>query len=317
MTAFGEFPPPVMSLIHLSDTHLLAGGRTLFGVLGTEQKLELLFSRIHDSNLSPTAIVITGDLTDLGEPAAYEHLSQIVEPWANRIGADVVWVMGNHDDREAFSEKLIGGPPDTKPQDRVYQWEGLRLIVLDTSVPGYHHGELTDDQLEWLVAELATPTPRGTLIAMHHPPLPSPEPLMGIIELRNQEDFWSVVENTDVRGVLAGHLHHASHSAHRGIPVSVVPGMCYTIDLAGPRDRLLRATNSGQSASLVTILDDAVVFSQISSEDSPEVHGFSADFMGDIEQMTPQERVDFFSKKDSPFNLTTNRSPQPPAEPAS
>jgi Icc protein len=310
---FGQFPPPAMSLIHLSDTHLLAGKRSLFGVLETEQKLDTLFSRIHESALQPTAIVITGDLVDLGEPEAYDRLSDIVVPWADRIGAEVVWVMGNHDDREAFSERLIGVTAETTPQDRVYQWDGLRLIVLDTSVPGYHHGQLTGEQLRWLRTQLATAAPRGTLIAMHHPPLPSPEPLMGIIELGDQEDFWAAVADTDVRGVLAGHLHHASFSAHRGIPVSVVPGMCYTIDLVGPKDRLLLATDSGQSASVVTIHDDAVVFSQISSEKSPEVHGFSAEFLGDISKMTAQERIDFFSKKDSTFNTTQDRSPEPPA----
>ncbi len=32
----------------------------------------------------------------------------------------------------------------------------LRVITLDSSVPGHHYGEITDGQLDWLRAELAT-----------------------------------------------------------------------------------------------------------------------------------------------------------------
>ena len=64
--------------------------------------------------------------------------------------------------------------------------DGLRIIALDTSVPGYHHGELTDAQLAWLADVLATPAPHGTLLALT-PPLPVPMMRAAeIIELRTR-----------------------------------------------------------------------------------------------------------------------------------
>ncbi|WP_246271743.1 hypothetical protein [Amycolatopsis acididurans] len=48
---------------------------------------------------------------------------------------------------------------------------GLRIIALDSSVPGHGHGELSGGQLDWLARELATPAPDGTILAPHHPPL--------------------------------------------------------------------------------------------------------------------------------------------------
>lgn len=307
MHNFGQFPPPHMSLLHLSDTHLLGDNRTLFGVLKTEAKLDALFERVGASGVDVTAIVITGDLTDLGEADAYERLSTIVTPHAQALGADVVWVMGNHDERAPFSQVLMGGEATSDPQDAVYRWEGLRLIVLDSTVPGYHHGELTVAQLDWLGAELATPAPRGTLIAMHHPPLPTPATLMGIIELDDQENFWSAIRGSDVRGILAGHLHYATFTASHGIPVSVAPGMCYTIDLLGHKDRLLVASDRGQAASLVSVYDDQIVFSSLPGEQMPEVHGFSAAAMDTICDLSVAERREMFSKKNSTFNLTQDR----------
>jgi 3',5'-cyclic AMP phosphodiesterase CpdA len=307
MHAFGQFPAPQMSLLHLSDTHLLGGDRSLFAVLETEKKLDVFFQRVRASSEDITAIVITGDLTDLGEPDAYRRLADIVTPHADALGAEVVWVMGNHDEREAFSRVLMGSEATTGTQDSVVEFDGLRLIVLDTTVPGYHHGELTAVQRDWLRAELASPAPRGTLLAMHHPPLPTPAALMGMIELDNQEDFWSSIEGSDVRGILAGHLHYTTFTASHGIPVSVAPGMCYTIDLFGSKDRLLVASDRGQTASLVSVYADQVVFSHIPVEEMPEVHGFPADAMERIQALSHAERREMFSNKSSSFNLTQDR----------
>ena len=37
----------------------------------------------------------------------------------------------------------------------LYDINGLRLITLDSTVPGHHHGEVTDAQLAWLADVLA------------------------------------------------------------------------------------------------------------------------------------------------------------------
>lgn len=307
MSSFGQHPPPLLSLLHLSDTHLVGGDRPLFGVLETERKLDQLFHKVSGSGLDIAAIIITGDLADVGEAEAYEKLAGIVDPWAHSLGAEVVWVMGNHDKREPFSEVLFGQAASMEPQDHVYQWQGLRLVSLDTSVPGYHHGQLTDDQLAWLRRQLETPAPQGTLIAMHHPPLPAPAPLMGIIELDEQDAFWGAISGSDVRGILAGHLHHISFSATHGVPVSVAAGMCYNIDLLGDKDRLLVSSDRGQAASLVNVYNDQIVFSHVGLEEMPEVHGFSAEFLAQIEALSPESRREMFSNKASDFNRTIDR----------
>jgi len=185
---------------------------------------------------------------------------------------------------------------------RVYDINGLRIISLDTTVPGYHHGELTDAQLEWLAAELVTPAPHGTLIAVHHPPVPTPLLwAMEMLELHGQDRFADVVRNTDVRGILGGHLHYSTHSTFAGIPVSVASATCYTLAI-GAAGRLFSGVDANQAFNAVHVYEDSIVHSIVPLGDQPEITGFSVDNVERIVAMTPEERLELFSKKSSVFN---------------
>ena len=226
-----EYPRPNHFLLHLSDTHLLAGGRKLYGSVDSETHLRQVFDELEASGGRPEAIVFTGDLADKGDPDAYTRLRAIVEPAAARLGAQVIWVMGNHDDRASFREGLLGEMAPDRAVDRVYDVNGLRVITLDSTVPGHHHGEVTSDQLDWLAEELAFPAPHGTILAMHHPPVPSVLDLAVAVELRDQRGLAEVLEGSDVRSIIAGHLHYSTTATFAGIPVSVASATCYTQDL--------------------------------------------------------------------------------------
>lgn len=305
MTQLGQHPAPTHSIAHISDTHFLAGGRALYGSVDTEKNLRRALQQLDDVDIRPSALVFTGDLADLGEPDAYQRLRAIVEPAAERLGAEVIWVMGNHDERAQYSHELFDAEPSDATQDRVHDIDGLRIISLDTSVPGYHHGELTDAQLEWLADLLATPAPHGTLIAVHHPPIPTPLLwAMEMLELEAQHRFADVVRGTDVRGILGGHLHYSTHSTFAGVPVSVVAATCYTLDLSA-HDRLLSGVDAAQAISMVHVYDDRVVHSLVPLLEVPEVSGFPAAHRAQIEAMTSEQRREMFSNKKSSFNLGT------------
>jgi Icc protein len=217
------------------------------------------------------------------------------------MNAQVIWVMGNHDERPDYSRLLFDQESDA-PQDRVYDIDGLRIISFDTTVPGYHHGDVTVDQLDWLADVLGSPARHGTLLAVHHPPIPTPMlEAMGMLELQNQPGLAEVIRGTDVRAILAGHLHYSTHSTFAGIPVSVASATCYTLDLSA-KDRLLSGVDFGQSVNVVHVYADQVVHSVIPVGDTTEVSGFSADAWVQIEAMTPEQRIETFSAKNSTFN---------------
>ncbi len=306
MIQVGQYPAPKHVIAHVSDTHFLGGKKPLYGTVDTDAHLVQALQQIERSGAKPEAIVFTGDLADLGEPDAYSRLRKLVEPVAARLGATIVWVMGNHDERADYSSLLFDEVGSDQPQDRVYNINGLRIISFDSTVPGYHHGEVTDAQLAWLADVLATPSPDGTLLALHHPPIPTPRlEAMGMLELLEQGRLEDVVRGTDVRGILAGHLHYSTHSMFAGIPVSVASATCYTLDLTRD-DRVLSGVDFGQSVNLVHLYDDRVVHSIVPIGDSAEVTGFSSDAWVQIEAMSPEQRLEMFSSKTSSFNTGAN-----------
>ncbi|MCC9195476.1 phosphodiesterase [Arthrobacter sp. zg-Y820] len=263
-----EHPRPRHFILHLSDTHLVGGTNPLYGAVDSQAKLAELFARLEVSGQKPEAIVFTGDLADKGEPQAYSKLRDIVAPVAARMGARLIWAMGNHDNRENLKSALLGEVPDMAPVDRVYLVNGLRIITLDTTVPGYHHGELSGAQLNWLRNVLKTPAPEGTILAMHHPPVPSVQDLTVLVELRHQRDLAAVLEGTDVRSIIAGHLHYSTFATFAGIPVSVASATCYTQDLTTPGTR---GQDAGQAYNMVHVYEDSVVHSVVPLEENKTV----------------------------------------------
>jgi Icc protein len=299
----GQYPAPRHVIAHISDTHFLGEGRALYGEVDTDANLTQALEQLERSGVRPEAIVFTGDLADLGEPDAYTRLRSIVEPAAARLGAQIIWVMGNHDERPEYSSLLFDIEATDAPQDRVYDINGLRIVSFDTTVPGYHHGAMSDAQLDWLADVLATPAEHGTLLAVHHPPMPTPLLwAMEMLELHGQDRLEEVIRGTDVRGILGGHLHYSGHSTFAGVPVSVAAATCYTLALTA-KDRLLSGVNADQAMNLVHVYDDRLVHSVVPIGDRAEITGFSTEFVSRIESMTAEERTEMFSKKTSKFNL--------------
>lgn len=301
MRQLGQYPAPRHAIAHLSDPHLLAGGRLQYGAVDTEAGLARALARLAAVDPAPQALVLTGDLADKAEPAAYQRLRELVEPAAEAMGATVVWVMGNHDERAPYARGLFGSDDDG-PQDRVHEVEGLRIVALDTSVPGYHHGDLTDGQLDWLADVLATPAPHGTLLAMHHPPLPLPMLRAAeLIELREQHRLAAVVEGTDVRGILSGHLHFSTWSTFAGVPVSVASASCYTSDPA-PVERFVSGVDGSQAFTMVHAYADRLVHTIVPLVQGPEVNGLGLDILEAMEAISVEEAIELASSKTSPFN---------------
>ena len=254
-----EHPPADHLLLHFSDTHLVSEG-LLYGEVAAGERLAQLLEEVRRSGLRPSALIFTGDLTDAGEERAYATLRGVVEPFAAELGAPVIWLMGNHDNRAALRTGLLGEPAGDGPVHRTVRLGGLRVITLDTSVPGHHHGELDDVQLAWLEAELAEPAPEGTVLAMHHPPIPMVQDLAVLTELRQQARLAEIVADTDTRLILAGHIHVPSSSVFAGIPVSVAPSTCYTQDLLVTAGGV-RGRDGAQGLNVVHVYPHTVVTS--------------------------------------------------------
>lgn len=293
---FGQHAPARRVILHLSDTHLLAGDRLLGGRYDAAAHLRRTLEAAEATGVRPDAVVFTGDLTDLGEPEAYRALRAAVEPWARRLGAPVVWVAGNHDERPALRAGLLDAAATEDPVTGVWDLDGLRLIALDSTVPGWHHGDLDADQLDWLRSELAEPAPLGTILALHHPPLPTHIPFFDILELRDQPGLADAIAGSDVRAILAGHLHYSTSGTFAGIPVSVSAASCYTMDLARPADEV-NGMDAGRSFHLVHVWDDTITHAVVPVVDAEPSGFFTPEWVERMAALSPQERLEAFSRK--------------------
>jgi Icc protein len=247
---------PTHLLLHLSDTHLVGGG-LLYGSVDSRARLLQLLEENRASGTVPDAVVVTGDLADTGEAAAYRELKAALRPFAEN-GSRVIWLMGNHDDRTNFRREILGDDDDRMAVYGAHRLGGLRIITLDTSVRGFHHGDIDDAQLDWLSRELDEQAPEGTVVAMHHPPVPLVQPVAHPTGLRNTQALADVLSGSDVRLILAGHLHTSTQSMFAGIPVSVASATSYTQDTnvasGGSRGR-----DGAQSVTLVHVYESNIV----------------------------------------------------------
>lgn len=297
----GQYAAPRHAIAHLSDPHLIGGGGLHYGVIDNVANLRRALDRLAAVRPAPQALVFTGDLADRAEPDAYAALRSIVEPAAAEMGAIVVWTMGNHDERRPYADGLFDSDDDGF-QDRVHEVDGLRIVALDTSVPGYHHGELRPEQLAWLADVLATAAEHGTLLAMHHPPLPLPMLRAAeLIELHDQEALAAVIAGSDVRGILAGHLHLSTWSTFAGVPVSVASASCYTTDPA-PADRFVSGVDAAQAFTMIHTYDDRLVHTLVPLDRGSEVTHVGSDIAAALEDVPIEQARELASSKTSQFN---------------
>ncbi|MEU8134815.1 metallophosphoesterase [Streptodolium elevatio] len=247
---------PLHTVIQFSDVHVVPEGELLHGTVDTLANLAAALDEVEAAALRPAALLFTGDLADAGDAASYRRLRETAEKAAARIGAPALFGMGNHDKREAFHADLLGGLAVGHERDFVHQADGLRVVMLDTTEPGSHHGDLTDAQLAWLREQLATPAEHGTILALHHPPIPSPLEILEMLTLRQYAELAEVVRGTDVRLVVAGHAHHATCGSLGGVPVWVAPATAYTADVLAPAG-LIRGTAGGGYTRIDVYADEA------------------------------------------------------------
>jgi Icc protein len=208
---------PVL-LAQLSDLHL---GARWEGV-DPQPRLEAVIEAVRALPNPVDAVVVSGDLTADGGEAD----SLLARRLLDRLEAPVHVLPGNHDLR-ATLRGAFGLPGEgDEPVDYSVAVGALRLVILDSIVPGQDPGAFGPEQLSWLDQELGREPERPTLLAMHHPPLVTGIPEWDGINLAapEREALAEVVgRHPQLRAIVGGHLHRIATAALAGCPVLSVP----------------------------------------------------------------------------------------------
>jgi 3',5'-cyclic AMP phosphodiesterase CpdA len=205
-------------LVQLSDFHIGGGWADAdpqAGVAAAVETVRAIAPR-------PDAVLVTGDLVDAAADAGYERVQELLAP----LGTPAHVLPGNHDDR-ATLRRCFGLPgAGAEPVCYAVDLGPLRLVVLDSTIPGEDAGALDGGRLEWLERELSAAPEQPTLIALHHPPLVTASPAWDAIGLAaaDRRALGEVVAgHGQVRRIVAGHVHRTIAGEVGGRPVLTVP----------------------------------------------------------------------------------------------
>ncbi|CAM3437166.1 phosphodiesterase [Pseudomonas floridensis] len=216
----------------ISDLHLKADGRFSYGVVDTLGALRHAVEQINTRKQRPDIVIVSGDLVDFGHADEYA----VLKPELERLQMPFYLVPGNHDDREqllaAFADHVYLPLSAKGPLDWVVEQHPLRLIGLDSTIPGEHGGQLDFCQLDWLNAQLSRRPDVPTLIILHHPPFMSGighmdrQPFINAAELERV-----IARHPQVERLLCGHLHRPMQRRFGGSLTCVCPGTSHQIVL--------------------------------------------------------------------------------------
>ena len=227
--------PRSMVFLQLSDLHLAPPGTLVVGIDPMRQ-MQSVLGRITQLEVAPAFIVISGDLTENGSAESYEVVNAVLKELGGQDKATpVLLALGNHDDRATFRRVVLGEErvDDQGPYYHSQLIDGLRVIVLDSTIPGEAGGALDAAQLTWLEGELQTPAARGNLIVLHHPcRLAGPTHHYPAFIVRETAALEAMVarHRDRVVGVLAGHSHQANSAPFGGTLHATAPALLCQLD---------------------------------------------------------------------------------------
>lgn len=220
-----------MLIAHLSDPHMRPPGELYQGLVDSNAMFDAAIRHLNALDPAPDLVVITGDLVDDGLPIEYGRVRKALAA----IRQPVLLLPGNHDDREAFRAAFFDHHylPATGPLHFAVGDKGpVRLIGLDVTVPGAHHGEAGMEECAWLAARLAEEPQRPTLLLMHQPPLDSGIACIDAYNCRGAERLAAVVSShPQIERVLCGHVHRFMLTRFAGTVLATAPSTTTAIAL--------------------------------------------------------------------------------------
>jgi 3',5'-cyclic AMP phosphodiesterase CpdA len=206
----------------------------------------------------PAGLLIAGDCAFLaGKPDDYALLRELTAP-ITESGIPIHFVMGNHDNREAFWKAFPqqhpgGSGPVADKHVTLVEAADLNWFLLDSlERTKYTPGQLGDAQLHWLAQALDAHGDKPAVVVAHHN-LDRAAKTTGLKDTAALLDV--LTPRKQVKAYFHGHTHEWAYRNLDGLHVACVPTLVWVFDKTQPRGWVDAHTRSDGMTLKLAALD--------------------------------------------------------------
>lgn len=214
-----------ITLVQVTDLHITLPGQSPGAGVDSSANLTRAVAAINALDPQPQLVIASGDLVEFGTDIEYERLRDILQP----LHAPYRLMAGNHDDRDALAREFGPRVSISAPLglQQTIDIDGLRVVLLDSLIPGATAGALGEARLDWLDRQLGA-NDAPAMVFVHHPPIEIGVPHVDDARLLDAGDFARVLQrNRNVVRVACGHWHRETFSTFAGTTLSVCPSTAH------------------------------------------------------------------------------------------
>ena len=219
-----------MLIAQISDLHIRPEGALYANLVDSNAMAAAAVRHVNALAPRPDLVIVTGDIVEEGTETEYAVAKRILD----EIEIPYFVIPGNHDAPDAFRRAFADHRylPDAGPLHYCVDAHPLRIVALDSTVSGKHHGEIGPSGLAWLEQVLARESARPTLILMHHHPFHSGIAFLDNIRHLDAEALEAIVRRFEaVQRVLCGHVHRVIWARFGQTFATSCPSTCSQIAL--------------------------------------------------------------------------------------
>ncbi len=223
-----------MLIAQISDFHIAGPDRKTYGIAPMAENTSRCIDHINAMTPKPDLVMVSGDICDTGALNETRRAKTILD----KLRMPYFVIPGNHDERGALFEVFGGAACPARDADFInYVIEPeahelrlpapLRVIAMDSTIPGETGGELGAKRLTWLDAQLASDRDRRpTLIFMHHPPVDVSLRETHVDGFIGANKLGKIVARyRNIERICCGHIHLLTNTRWHGTIVTTAPSM--------------------------------------------------------------------------------------------
>ena len=246
----------MLKIAQISDCHLFADSHKYgYGQINPYQSLARVLTELACQPLD--LLLVTGDVSADGSAQSYQHFSHLIN--ASGLRCEFIILPGNHDEpanmRQQFAVHNLWSSRAAHSPLLLANWH---VHLLDTKTPT-SGGALSDQALRELEQTVAANTERFHLFAAHHHPLAC-NAWMDQHAWQNADKLLALVARYPmVKGMIYGHIHHASEQMRGQCYFMSCPSTCWQwamqaqfgLSREAPGYRLLELAPDGQISTQI------------------------------------------------------------------